>query len=86
MLALPQSKIVAFHGFMGVGADFEPFVDACGLDIDIEAPDLIGHASFQRDDPAEYSLDVQLEYWFGRIPKGSLLIILKFLPHPRPSW
>ena len=74
MLALPQSKIVVFHGFMGVGADFEPFVDACGLEIDIEAPDLIGHGSFQCDDPAEYSLDAQLEYWSVRIPKGSVLI------------
>ena len=74
MLALPQSKIVVFHGFMGVGADFEPFVDACGLEIDIEAPDLIGHGSFQCDDPVEYSLDAQLQYWSVRIPKGSVLI------------
>ena len=57
---------------MGVGADIEPFADACGLDI--EAPDLIGHGTFQCDDPAEYSLDAQLEYWSVRIPKGSVLI------------
>ena len=52
---------------MGVGEDFAPFADACGLDF--ETPDLIGHGSFQCDDPTQYSLDVQLEYWFGRIPK-----------------
>ena len=65
-------SIVAFHGFMGVGADFEPFVNACGLDI--TAPDLIGHGTFQCADGAQYSLDAQLEYWIGRIPKGSILI------------
>ena len=57
---------------MGVGEDFAPFADACGLDF--ETPDLIGHGAFQCDDPTHYSLDAQLEYWFGRIPKGSLLI------------
>lgn len=70
MLAVPP--IVAFHGFMGAGVDFEPFSDACGLDI--EAPDLIGHGAFQCDDPVHYSLDAQLEHWFDRIPKGSVLI------------
>ena len=69
-MALPS--IFAFHGFMGVGEDFEPFADACGLDF--ETPDLIGHGSFQCDDPMHYSLDAQLEYWFGRIPEGSILI------------
>ena len=57
---------------MGVGEDFEPFENACGLEF--ETPDLIGHGSFQCDDPTQYSLDVQLEYWFGRIPEGSILV------------
>lgn len=72
MLAVPQSKIVAFHGFMGVGEDFAPLAQTSGLDI--ETPDLIGHGAFQCEDPTQYSLDAQLEYWFGRIPKGSILI------------
>lgn len=65
-------NLVAFHGFMGVGADFEPFAEACGLDM--AAPDLIGHGVFQSDDSRQYTLDAQLEHWFGRIPKGSVLI------------
>ena len=56
--------LTAFHGFMGVGEDFAPFADAC--DLDFETPDLIGHGSFQCDDPTHYSLDAQLEYWFDR--------------------
>ena len=69
-MVLPS--IVAFHGFMGVGEDFEPFEKFCGLHF--ETPDLIGHGSFQCDDPTQYGLDTQLEYWFARIPKGSVLI------------
>ena len=57
---------------MGVGEDFAPFGNACGLDF--EAPDLIGHGSFQCDDPTQYCLDVQLQHWFTRIPEGSILI------------
>ncbi len=66
------SDIVALHGFMGVGADFEPFTEACGLDMG--TPDLIGHGAFQCADPTEYSLDAQLEHWFARIPTGSILM------------
>ncbi len=57
---------------MGVGEDFEPFAQACG--VEIEAPDLIGHGIFQCDDPTQYSLDAQLTYWENRIAKGSILI------------
>ena len=57
---------------MGVGEDFEPFEKACG--VHFETPDLVGHGTFQCDDPTQYSLDAQLEYWFARIPKGSILI------------
>ena len=64
--------IVAFHGFMGVGADFTPFTRACGLDI--QAPDLIGHGAFQCTDPSQYRLESQIAYWFDRIPKDSVLI------------
>ena len=69
-LSLAEPSIVAFHGFMGVGEDFEPLQ----MLVVFETPDLIGHGSFQCDDPTQYSLDVQLEYWFGRIPKGNVLI------------
>ena len=69
-MVLPS--IVAFHGFMGVGEDFDPFEKSCGLHF--ETPDLIGHGSFQCDDPTQYSLDAQLEYWFARIPEGCILI------------
>ena len=57
---------------MGVGADFEPFAKACGLEL--ETPDLIGHGRFQCADPTQYSLDAQLEYWIERIARGSILI------------
>lgn len=57
---------------MGVGADFDPFAEACGLDM--AAPDLIGHGVFQSDDSRQYSLDAQLEYWIERIPEGSILL------------
>ena len=69
---MSDKSMVAFHGFMGVGADFTPFTAACGLDI--QAPDLIGHGAFQCTEPSQYSLDSQLAYWSERIPKGSVLI------------
>ena len=69
-MALPQ--LIAFHGFMGVGRDFEPFEKACGRTF--WSPDLIGHGAFQCMDSSQYGLDAQLEYWSNRIPDGSVLI------------
>lgn len=64
--------ILAFHGFMGSGADFDPL--AVRLDVDFEAPDMIGHGTNHSMNPVDYNSNVQVDYWIQRIPKGSILI------------
>lgn len=64
--------IVAFHGFMGSGADFNPLADRLG--VEFEAPDLIGHGTNHSRNPIDYNSNVQVDYWIQRIPKGSILL------------
>ena len=73
---MAEPRIVAFHGFMGVGEDFEPFADACGLDF--ETPDLIGHGSFQCDDPTQYGLDAQLSIGLRGYRRGACLSAIRW--------
>lgn len=64
--------IVAFHGFMGSGADFNPLAERLG--VEFEAPDLIGHGTNHSRNPIDYNSNVQVEHWIQRIPKGSILL------------
>ena len=64
--------IVAFHGFMGVGVDFQPL--AMRLDIEVQAPDLIGHGAHHSMNAEDYKTDAQVAYWKERIPKGAILM------------
>jgi 2-succinyl-6-hydroxy-2,4-cyclohexadiene-1-carboxylate synthase len=66
------SQIVAFHGFMGVGADFIPLVERLGMSV--YTPDLIGHGTFQSDNPLDYTLDTQLSYWAEHLPDRCTLV------------
>lgn len=64
--------MVAFHGFMGCGADFDPM--ASRLSIEFQSPDLIGHGTHCSMNPVDYNTTAQVDYWIERIPKGSILI------------
>ena len=67
-----MSRIVAFHGFMGVGSDFTPLSE--GLGLSVYAPDLIGHGIFQSENPLDYTLEAQLSYWAQRLPDRCTLV------------
>ena len=64
--------MVAFHGFMGVGVDFTPLAERLGMSM--YAPDLIGHGTFQSDNPLDYTLERQLSYWAERLPDRFTLV------------
>ena len=64
--------MVAFHGFMGVGADFNPLADRLGMSM--YTPDLIGHGAFQSGNPLDYTLETQLSYWAASLPNRFTLI------------
>ena len=64
--------IVAFHGFMGTGADFSPLKDCLHTSMDM--PDLVGHGSHLPFDPIKYSTASQVAHWKERIPYGSVIM------------